>query len=129
MRVGVLARADAAEAWRVAKHRFPEDRKGQVTHQFAMKTTDSAWHHQLAARSDSSGSEGDPYWLVPFQNYKTFCPYLVGSYEQVANEIGRYLSLGYRTFILDIPWDAEDLQHIRTAFDQAIAGRPAAGVE
>ena len=31
VRVGVIARDDADEAWRVAHERFPEDRKGQIT--------------------------------------------------------------------------------------------------
>ena len=37
MRVGVIARDDESEAWKVARARFPEDRKGQVTHGLAMK--------------------------------------------------------------------------------------------
>jgi len=39
---------DGAEAWRVAHKRFPEDRKGQLTHQLAMTVSDSSWHHQLS---------------------------------------------------------------------------------
>jgi len=41
--------------------------------------------------------------MVPFENYKTFCPYLVGSYDRVADEIARYVGVGYRTIILDVP--------------------------
>jgi alkanesulfonate monooxygenase len=59
------------------------------------------------------------YWLWPFQNYKTFCPYLVGSHEQVACEIGRYLASGYSTFILDVPGSEEDLTHIGAVFGRA----------
>jgi len=59
------------------------------------------------------------YWLAPFENYKTFCPYLVGSYEQVGEELARYLALGCRTFILDVPLCEEDLKHARLAFDLA----------
>jgi len=32
IRVGVIARATADEAWRIALERFPEDRRGQLTH-------------------------------------------------------------------------------------------------
>ena len=32
VRVGIIARDDPDEAWRVALERFPEDRKGQITH-------------------------------------------------------------------------------------------------
>ncbi|MGB8524031.1 MAG: LLM class flavin-dependent oxidoreductase, partial [Candidatus Acidiferrales bacterium] len=33
IRVGIIARADDDHAWDVAEERFPEDRKGEVTHQ------------------------------------------------------------------------------------------------
>ena len=69
IRVGIIARERDDQAWAVAHARFPEDRKGQITHQLAMKVSDSAWHKQLSARE--SGPQDSPYWLVPFQNYKT----------------------------------------------------------
>jgi alkanesulfonate monooxygenase len=50
------------------------------------------------------------------------CPYLVGSYEQVADEMAKYLAAGYRTVILDVPPSAEDLQHTFAAF--ALAAQP-----
>jgi len=70
-------------------------------------------------------SDHNPYWLVPFENYKTFCPYLVGSYDRVAEEISRYVAVGFRTFILDIPPDQEELRHAGIVFQQACkAGHP-----
>lgn len=119
IRVGIIAREESAEAWRVARTRFPEDRKGQITHQLAMKISDSSWHKQLSELGETEAGEENPYWLVPFENYKTFCPYLVGSYERVADELARYMSVGYRTFILDVPASPEELEHIRVAFDHA----------
>jgi alkanesulfonate monooxygenase len=119
MRVGVIARSADSEAWKVARARFPEDRKGQVTHALAMKVSDSSWHRQLSRLGAEPPSEENPYWLGPFENYKTFCPYLVGSYETVALELTRYMELGFGTFILDIPPDEEELQHTALAFEQA----------
>jgi alkanesulfonate monooxygenase len=121
IRIGIIAREDGGEAWAVARDRFPEDRKGQLTHQLAMKVSDSEWHRQLSrlARATSTGEH--PYWLVPFENYKTMCPYLVGSYERVGEELARYLGLGYRSFILDIPPEEAELRHTRAAFDHALA--------
>ena len=113
IRVGIIAREDAAEAWTVARARFPADRQGEITHQLAMKVTDSEWHKQLAGTADGGEDELDPYWLEPFKSYGTFCPYLVGSYERVAAEVGRYLALGVRTIITDIPREADDLLHAR----------------
>lgn len=123
VRVGIIAREDPIEAWRVAYQRFPSDRKGQITHKLAMSVSDSHWHHQLSKRDSAAGgdegSEPNPYWLGPFQNYKTFCPYLVGSYERVARELARYVQLGSTTFILDIPASRDELEHIGVVFERA----------
>jgi alkanesulfonate monooxygenase len=119
VRVGIITRDTADEAWRVAHERFPEDRKGKVTHQLAMKVSDSVWHKQLSEMGEEAQSDDNPYWLVPFNNYKTFCPYLVGSYSTVAQELSKYINVGYKTFILDIPPSEEELYHINSAFSMA----------
>ena len=121
IRIGIIARENSADAWRVAQARFPHDRKGQLKHQLAMSTSDSVWHSQLSRLAEDDSKE-NVYWLVPFQTYKTFCPYLVGSYDMVAAELRRYLDLGYTTFILDIPPDEEELSAIRSVFQLADAG-------
>src|SRR3954468_22398582 len=95
VRVGIVAREDAAEAWRVANERFPDDREGQIAHKLAMGVSDSHWHKQLSGRgggepSAPNGHEPNPYWLWPFKNYHTFCPYLVGTHERVAAELAGY---------------------------------------
>jgi alkanesulfonate monooxygenase len=125
IRIGVIARKDESEAWEIAEQRFPEDRKGELTHQVAMKTSDSLWHKQLSKLAEEDKTGRSPYWLRPFETYKTFCPYLVGSYAGVAEELSRYIGIGYRTFILDIPPTEEELRHTRAAF--ALAERSAAG--
>jgi alkanesulfonate monooxygenase len=118
IRLGVIARAAEDTAWEVAHARFPEDRQGQLTHALAMKASDSVWHRQLSHNARTTGRS--PYWLTPFENYKTFCPYLVGSYGQVANELARYISLGHTIFLLDVPADETDLNHTNIAFEQAL---------
>ncbi len=122
IRVGIIARQDGGEAWRLARERFPEDRKGQLTHELAMKVSDSAWHHQLSGLQGGGGIDDNPYWLVPFKSYKTFCPYLVGSYARVGEELGKYIALGYKTFILDIPASPEELEHAMRCFRAAGSG-------
>lgn len=121
IRVGIIARETSEEAWQVAHDRFPPDRKGQLAHQLAMKTSDSQWHHQLSAMAKEDADRDDPYWLGPFENYRTFCPYLVGSYERVAKELRGYVEVGYGTFILDIPPCEEELRHTSIAFNEALA--------
>ena len=121
VRVGIIARSRADQAWSVARERFPEDRKGRITHELAVKVSDSSWHHQLSVRRPEEGGDGDPYWLGPFQNYKTFCPYLVGSYDRVAIDVAGYLRAGFTTFILDIPPSREELEHTNVVFSRARA--------
>lgn len=118
IRVGIIAREDEEEAWEVAEERFPADRKGELTHQLAMKVSDSSWHGQLATTAAKSHADRSTYWLRPFENYKTFCPYLVGSYDHVAEELSRYVALRYETFILDIPPSREELQHAGIVFEK-----------
>jgi alkanesulfonate monooxygenase len=119
-RIGIIARERDSDAWQIAHERFPDDRKGQIAHKLAMKVSDSVWHRQLSETRVVSESNCSPYWLGPFQTYKTFCPYLVGSYERIAAELSRYITKGYTTFILDIPVSREELQHIRRALGMAL---------
>jgi alkanesulfonate monooxygenase len=129
IRIGIIARETSEEAWRVAHERFPEDRRGQITHRMAMAVSDSHWHGQLAGDAKPTSSrdddEPDPYWLVPFHNYKTFCPYLVGSYSQVASSLAHYMALGTKTFILDVPPSEEELACSCLALERARELAPA----
>jgi alkanesulfonate monooxygenase len=123
MRIGIFARPSADDAWRGALERFPPDRKGQITHKLAMRVSDSHWHEQLSDLGQVRYSDEHPYWLGPFENYATFCPYLVGSYARVGEELRRYISLGFRTFILDIPATEDDLLHTFAAFEEAVGSQ------
>ncbi|MEQ3549105.1 LLM class flavin-dependent oxidoreductase [Pseudonocardia nematodicida] len=118
IRIGIIARPRSADAWEAAHARFPADRAGRITHRVAMSVSDSHWHRQLSGR-DAGGGPADPYWLGPFQHYKTFCPYLVGDYDEVAAVLARYLEQGARTVVLDIPESPAELKHIGTVADLA----------
>jgi alkanesulfonate monooxygenase len=117
IRVGIIARPAADDAWQLAEQRFPPDRRGEVTHKLAMKTSDSRWHKDLSERPEAEPDS--PYWLRPFHSYQTFCPYLVGSHERVASEIAGYVAAGFRTFILDVPPDEAELHTIHEVFRMA----------
>ena len=118
-RIGIVSRLREEDAWKVAHDRFPADRKGQLTRQLASKISDSAWHKQLAEVGGRGDATGGAYWLHPFENYETNCPYLVGSYDRVAAEVSKYIEHGFRTFILDIPPTEEELDHIGRVFQAA----------
>src|SRR5258705_1262638 len=84
IRIGIIARSEDAQAWSVARTRYPEDRKGQITHQLAMKVSDSSWHRQLSELGNTETGSENPYWLVTVQNFQAICPFLVGRYNRVA---------------------------------------------
>jgi alkanesulfonate monooxygenase len=120
IRIGVIAREDRDEAWQVAWQRFPSDRKGQLAHMMAMKISDSEWHQQLSAIEREIRGQETIYWLWPFKNYQTFCPYLVGSIEQVADELAKYIRAGFTHYILDIPAEESDLLTTGAVFRRAV---------
>jgi len=122
VRVGIIAREGDDAAWDEAQARFPEDRKGKITHAMAMRVSDSHWHGQLSQRREET-EERSVYWLGPFQNGQTFCPYLVGSYDTVGAELARYVGLGDTTFILDILPSRAEIEHVQLAFAAARNGR------
>ncbi|HEX6804174.1 MAG TPA: LLM class flavin-dependent oxidoreductase [Terriglobales bacterium] len=118
VRVGIIARPDAAEAWQIAEQRFPADRQGELMHQLANQASDSVWHKTLSEMAQQPG-DYQTYWLRPFRTYKTFCPYLVGSYEEVAAALATYMGAGFEIFILDIPPSEAELFHIAEVFKLA----------
>ena len=106
-------------AWELAHKRFPGDRKGQIMHAMAMKVSDSQWHKQLSEIERDLSGKSSIYWLWPFKNYSTFCPYLVGSYEEVSDELMKYIRAGFTNYILDIPAEERDLQSVGIVFHLA----------
>lgn len=120
LRIGIIARQTQADAWDLAYQRFPIDRRGQMAHKLARVLSDSVWHQQLSKFAEQlAETEQNPYWLRPMKNYKTFCPYLVGSYQQVAAYLKHYTELGYSSLILDVPHGRDDLYHAMQAIEMS----------
>ncbi|HST48388.1 LLM class flavin-dependent oxidoreductase [Jatrophihabitans sp.] len=119
--IGIIARDDSSEAWRIARKRFPADPDGAERMKLLLSASVSSWQPQLAAVPIPDEDEGQVYWLVPFRYHHTFTPYLVGSYDEVAQAVATYLSGGVRTFVLDLPQEPDDLQHARIAIERAAA--------
>lgn len=129
IRLGIIARPDGAAAWRVAHERFPGDPMGQRRHRVVSRLSDSHWHAELSGQAQRAGDAAGAYWLHPFLTYRTFCPYLVGDYDEVGAYLAGYLARGVESVILDVPAEEDDLHHARLAFARAAvpaadAGRP-----
>jgi alkanesulfonate monooxygenase len=88
----------------------------------AVQATDSSWLRQLSTLADRDKTAArDVYWLGPFGSLKSFCPYLVGSYDEVAAYLSAYLRGGVRLIILDAPREEQDLDHAYLALQRAIS--------
>lgn len=119
--VGIIARDDSSEAWRIARKRFPADPDGATKMKLLLSTSESSWQHRLASVPVTENGEAEAYWLDPFRYRHTFAPYLVGSYDEVAQAVTTYLNAGARTFVLDVPQEPDDLYHARIAMERAVA--------
>lgn len=119
IRIGIITHEDKETAWEIAHQRFPGDHRGQLMHKIAMRISDSQWHKQLSEIECSIEPENSIYWLWPFKNYQTFCPYLVGNYDEVSEELAKYVRAGFKNFILDIPAEEQDLHASGVVFRKA----------
>ncbi len=121
IRIGILARHSHEKAWNDARKRFPETRNGKMMHQLAKNASDSHWHEKLSNHDGDSKQEESVYWLGPFKHYHTFCPYLVGDYQEVAKELLEYLKAGCSTCIIDTPVSELELHSTVQVFKRAYA--------
>lgn len=118
--IGIIARDSESDAWRIARARFPVDSEAAFASPRAPEVPQSPWQRQLTEHLPANEPPPGPYWRMPFERYRTGCPYLVGSYDRVADEVARHVEVGYRTFILDAPASAEELEHIGEVFERAV---------
>jgi alkanesulfonate monooxygenase len=95
--IGVIAREDAAEAWRLAYERFPDDHQGPA-------------------------AGNNLYWLHPFESYQTSYPYLVGSYLSVGAELRRLHLAGFGAVLVDLPPSRKELDHVGAVLEEASSG-------
>ncbi|GAB3892810.1 LLM class flavin-dependent oxidoreductase [Kibdelosporangium lantanae] len=121
VRLGVIARDTDEEAWQVAHERFPMSRAGQRLQKMAVAASDSKWLIRLSESDEFPGGVDSPYWMGPFKNYASFCPYLVGSYDKVVPEVVRYLESGCGTYIMDMARGETDYVDTAEVFDRALA--------
>ncbi|HUP13950.1 MAG TPA: LLM class flavin-dependent oxidoreductase [Niastella sp.] len=105
---GIIAAADAATARQQLlddySARFPEAKE---LFDLSMKNTDATWKTLLKEEK-----EDHIYRLEPFKHFSADCPYLVGSYEQVAQYLNHYITGGRKTFIIEA--DHHQLESIHT---------------
>jgi alkanesulfonate monooxygenase len=119
VRLGVIAREEREDAQIIALERFPQNRRGELATK--LKTTaESTWIRSLA----ESSLKADPaqfssvFWLGAYRSGKAYCPYLVGTYEEVAGALGQYHALGARALLVDGPDTITDFEHLDRVLEQ-----------
>jgi alkanesulfonate monooxygenase len=123
IRIGIVAHEDDAEAWEIARRRFPDDRKGQLVQKLANKASDGVWYNQLSgdeAADRLAGPGRSPYWLGPFRNFQSFVPYLVGSHARVSDELAKYVRAGFGLYVIDMPAEEPDVVNAGIVFRMAV---------
>jgi alkanesulfonate monooxygenase len=117
IRIGIVGRPAAADAWDIAMNRFPESWTGRQ--ETLLKTrSQNVWSRELAQRATAGPGEPqpapgtqDPYWLGAFRSGLASAPFLVGSYTDVADRLGEYTAAGVGHILLNGSYD-DDFEHI-----------------
>jgi alkanesulfonate monooxygenase len=116
---GIITRPDDEAAARAAREQFPEGQERRAIQDRSMRNTDSHWKRELHDVARQPDAADAPYSLAPFRNFHADCPYLVGSYDCVAEIVRTLIAGGVDTFVLDIPARKNEFEHVRAAWELA----------
>lgn len=97
---GVISASTRQEAITRLEEKFKAEEFAKDLLELSMTNTDSVWKEKLFNTNPIEGDE--IYSLVPFKHFKSDCPYLVGSHEEVAGYILKYIDQGISTFIMEL---------------------------
>lgn len=98
--LGLCARPSTAEARQALDALYPNDPMGQRLHEMSMALDPTPWTRWLKEHLES-GAQDPFYCLKPLKNFWSPAPFVVGSYEEVAQVLARYVELNHQFFILD----------------------------
>ncbi len=105
---GLLVRDSDAEAWRVARTRYPDDPDLESAGTAALRYTDAVWRH--AAFADAGRDPAGPpwHWTGPMRSLRMDCPLLVGGVATIGEVLAAHLRAGRTDLIVDLAADEED---------------------
>lgn len=108
--LGVCARRSSEEAQEALQRLYPDNRQGRMLFEMAVNNDTTPWNVWIKKRLEDNKSDGADFNLRPMKNFWSPAPFIVGSYDQVAAQLNKYVELGYEFFILD--FYPEDFEHI-----------------
>lgn len=109
--LGLIARADAEEAWAAARARFPVRAELEGLLDYVMEENDSVWKTKLYRQIKAQGAARPGYWLEPFGRLEADCPYFVGSYDEIAESLSGHVDRGVEWIIVDLPAEEAEFRH------------------
>lgn len=113
---GIIAREDEKSAFDLLSSHAPVDNAARKIKEFTTKRSAVTWKKELVAQSKSANLN-DIYNLTSFINGHSDVPYLVGSIENVAKYIFRYLNNGLSSIVIEVPMTGHDeLKYINQVF-------------
>jgi alkanesulfonate monooxygenase SsuD/methylene tetrahydromethanopterin reductase-like flavin-dependent oxidoreductase (luciferase family) len=110
IRVGLVARPTAEEAWTAALDGHRVDRAARLR-TLLKRESQSDWNRRLALLAAEADVHDRVYWTGLYSTGRTGAPVLVGGYEEVAGYLGRYVTLGVTKLLLTKVDTDEDFHH------------------
>jgi alkanesulfonate monooxygenase SsuD/methylene tetrahydromethanopterin reductase-like flavin-dependent oxidoreductase (luciferase family) len=121
VRVGLVARPTAEEAWAAALEGHRVDRAARLR-TLLKRESQSDWNRRLAELASTADVHDGVYWTGLYSAGRTGAPVLVGSYDQVADYLERYLALGVTKLLVTKVDTGEEFHHAHTLLTRLTAG-------
>ncbi|HEX6342578.1 LLM class flavin-dependent oxidoreductase [Umezawaea sp.] len=112
IRVGLVARPTAEEAWAAALDGHRVNRAARLR-TLLKRESESDWNRRLATLAAEADVHDDVYWTGLYSTGRTAAPLLVGSYDRVAEYLRRYVALGVTKLLLTRVDTEADFHHAR----------------
>ena len=110
VRVGLLGRQTDDEAWATALKDHQVSRAARLK-TLLKRESQSDWNRRLACLAAEGEVYDGVYWTGPYSTGRTAAPMLVGSYDNVAEYLSRYLALGVSKVLLTKVDTEDDFRH------------------
>ena len=109
---GIFARQERGQARQEAKLLFQDSAEKRELLKYTLENTDSVWKRRFHDAGQNGELHENGYWLLPFLTFQADCPYLVGSYVDIAAKLRRFAEMNVSTIILDVVADEQELDHV-----------------
>lgn len=111
LNVGLCVRPTEAEALAAVQELYPADRQGELLFSMAVNNNETPWNIWIKDYLKSNRDDDPLFYLKPFKSYQSSAPFIVGSYEKVAEHLKKCTELNYNFFVLD--YHRNDHEHIK----------------